>query len=93
MSGYSLTPPPEFSDGPADCICTIMRRACPVHRLARPTNSDPLLATWRVGRSVGRTIYACVWPSDVLIGVMDTPGLAIEAVDSHNARLAKDAGE
>jgi hypothetical protein len=46
---------------------------------------------WRVGRSVGRTIYAVRGPAatkeDVLIGVMDTPHLAREAVDCHNQRI------
>lgn len=46
---------------------------------------------WRVGRSVGRTIYAVRGPAasknDALIGVMDTPHLAQEAVDAHNARI------
>jgi len=46
---------------------------------------------WRVGRSVGRTIYAVKGPagskSDVLIGVMDSAHLAREAVDCHNAHL------
>lgn len=46
---------------------------------------------WRVGRSVGRTIYAIRGPvatkSDVLIGVMDTPHLAAEAVACHNTKL------
>lgn len=45
---------------------------------------------WRVGRKVGRTIYLVVnrdnEPSDadVLIGMMDTPELAAEAVRAHN---------
>lgn len=43
---------------------------------------------WRVGRKVGRTIYAQVnaEPSneDRLIGVMDTPALARVAVEAHN---------
>lgn len=46
---------------------------------------------WRVGRKVGRTVYAVVSRSagdnDVLIGVMDTPHLAREAVACHNRRL------
>lgn len=46
---------------------------------------------WRIGRSVGRTIYAVRGPkasdNDLLIGVMDTPHLAREAVDCHNARI------
>ena len=44
---------------------------------------------WRTGRKVGRTIYVQVGddPSDGdhLIGVMDTPELAQEAVDGVNA--------
>ncbi len=46
--------------------------------------------TWRTGRKVGRTIYRQVGdePSDddPLIGVMDTPELAAEAVAAVNAR-------
>jgi hypothetical protein len=46
---------------------------------------------WRVGRKVGRTVYAVTGPTasdtDVLIGVMDTRTLAAEAVACHNARL------
>lgn len=46
---------------------------------------------WRTGRKVKRTIYRQVGPEpsddDVLIGVMDTPELAAEAVDARNARL------
>jgi len=37
---------------------------------------------WRVGRKVGRTIYAIVSR-----GVMDTRALAAEAVEAHNAHL------
>jgi hypothetical protein len=48
---------------------------------------------WRVGRKVGRTIYAMVGdnPSDDdhLIGTMDTPRLAEEAVTAHNATLER----
>jgi hypothetical protein len=48
-------------------------------------------AMWRTGRSVGRTIYAMLGlipdDSDELIGVMDTPALAREAVECHNRRL------
>lgn len=48
-------------------------------------------AWWRVGRSVGRTVYAMTGdePSkaDVLIGVMDTRRLAAAAVEAHNATL------
>lgn len=45
---------------------------------------------WRAGRKVGRTIYAMRGydrDADVLIGVMDTPALAANAVAAHNARL------
>ncbi|HKY60539.1 MAG TPA: hypothetical protein VJP59_05955 [Gemmatimonadota bacterium] len=46
---------------------------------------------WRVGRKVGRTIYAQAGESpsdaDVLIGVMDRPTLAAAAVMAHNATL------
>jgi hypothetical protein len=46
---------------------------------------------WRVGRTVGRTIYAQLGdvPSDLdpLIGVMDTIRLAIVACEAHNAAL------
>lgn len=47
---------------------------------------------WRVGKSVGRTIYACPPGSsyrdgEELIGMMDTPLLAEEAVASHNANI------
>lgn len=53
---------------------------------------DPAVGwEWRTGRKVGRTVYAVVGlepsDSDVLIGVMDTPSLAREAVDAHNERL------
>ncbi len=49
---------------------------------------EPERYRWRVGRKVGRTIYACMndTPSDEddLIGVMDTRELAAEAVRAHN---------
>ncbi len=55
-------------------------------------NRQWLKVEWRVGRKVGRTIYAQPndepRDSDPLIGVMDTPELAQAAVDGHNARLA-----
>ncbi len=48
---------------------------------------------WRTGRKVFRTIYATqddrqARDSDPLIGVMDTPAAAREAVAAHNARLS-----
>lgn len=46
---------------------------------------------WRTGQKVGRTVYAQDGPepsdTDQLIGVMDTAGLAAEAVAGHNALL------
>lgn len=49
---------------------------------------------WRVGRRVGRTIYLQFGeqPSDVdrLIGMMDTPELAAQAVDAVNHSLDLD---
>lgn len=53
--------------------------------------TDPVNLPWRVGRKVGRTIYA--HPTDdpdgdgVLIGMMDTPRLAAAAVQAHNTHL------
>lgn len=52
----------------------------------------PEMLYWRVGRKVGRTIYAILngtEPSDddFLIGMMDTQELAENAVSSHNAIL------
>jgi len=48
---------------------------------------------WRVGRKVGRTIYAQLQEipndSDPLIGVLDTTELAKEAVQSHNYKINK----
>lgn len=56
--------------------------------------ADPTKVPWRVGESVGRTIYA-VQPNrrreqsdhDVLIGTMDSRALARAAVEAHNAAL------
>lgn len=43
---------------------------------------------WRVGTKAGRTIYAVVSPThDVLIGTLDTPLLAEDAVHGHNVVL------
>lgn len=55
---------------------------------------DPILVhkPWRMGRKVGRTIYAQIGPEpsddDPLVGVMDTRLLAADVVCSHNAVLA-----
>lgn len=53
---------------------------------------DNILREWRVGRKIGRTIYAQVHgeePSDddVLLGMMDTEWLAKEVVEAHNKVL------
>ena len=46
---------------------------------------------WRIGRSVGRTVYAQLGPDpsdvDVLIGMMDSRELAHAAVYAHNMHL------
>lgn len=51
---------------------------------------------WRVGRKVGRTIYAMVGPEpsddDILIGMMDSVALAMDAVGAHNTRLNRVKG-
>jgi hypothetical protein len=53
--------------------------------------TDALTIPWRVGRTVGRTIYAQPGDQphnhDPLIGLMDTPQLAENAVHAHNALL------
>lgn len=53
---------------------------------------DCAKARWRIGRSVGRTIYAMHGPvssdDDTLIGLMDTPALAKAAVEGHNLLIA-----
>ena len=62
--------------------------------LIQPPKEKPMFeeeyatAKWRVGRTVGRTIYAMrgaeASETDALIGMMDTPALAKAAVESHN---------
>jgi hypothetical protein len=51
-----------------------------------------LEAPWRVGRKLGRTVYAGVGPDpsddDVLIGVMDYRELAEHIVALHNQALS-----
>lgn len=42
---------------------------------------------FRVGRSVGRTIYMRLYGTEHLIGVLDTAALARFAVDSMNLNL------
>lgn len=46
---------------------------------------------WRVGRKVGRTIYAQLGnepnDDDPLIGVFDSVELAVKVVDDHNKNL------
>ena len=43
---------------------------------------------WRVGRKVHRTIYL----DDRLVGLLDTPELASQAVDALNSAAGKGAG-
>lgn len=58
---------------------------------------DLIIRRWRTGRKVYRTIYAVMRgePSDydILIGTMDTPSLAAEAVRAHNRVLEDEALE
>lgn len=55
---------------------------------------DLVRRRWRVGRRVGRTVYAQVGPEpsddDPLLGVMDTPALAEACVRDHNAVLDRE---
>jgi hypothetical protein len=48
---------------------------------AEPASDLPPGLPWRVGRSVGRTLYDA---DDHLIGVMDTPELAARVVEAVN---------
>lgn len=49
--------------------------------------------TWRVGRTLGRTIYLQVSKepstSDTFLGIMETRELAEMVVEEHNAKLAR----
>jgi hypothetical protein len=51
----------------------------------------PCASPWRVGRHLGRTVYALTGmeadDSDVLLGMMDTSDVAAYMVRLHNARL------
>jgi hypothetical protein len=56
--------------------------------------ADYVALPWRVGRRVGRTIYVDAGEPDpndgsLLIGVMDSPELAAEAVEAHNQRTGE----
>jgi hypothetical protein len=57
------------------------------------TEGDLIVARWRTGRKVGRTIYAQARdePSDedLLIGVMDSPRLAARLVQDHNRSISR----
>lgn len=58
-----------------------------------PPIPDPENCFWRVGHSVGRTLYAIRElplrdeKGDVLIGMMDSRALASAAVEAHNRDL------
>jgi hypothetical protein len=64
------------------------------HDARAPLTSAVLMVVpWRIGGSVGRTIYAVLAGPEheharddegVLIGMMDSAALAQEAVDAHN---------
>lgn len=63
---------------------------CP-HPWHEPTDAEEAVTDvrpWRVGRSVGRTLYDA---DDQLIGLMDTPELARAVVEAVNASDASDA--
>jgi ribosome-binding protein aMBF1 (putative translation factor) len=55
---------------------------------------EPAPERWRNGRSLGRTIYRMVGSEasndDALIGVMDTPQLAVRVVASVNMQAVQD---
>jgi hypothetical protein len=51
---------------------------------------DLVRRRWRVGRKIGRTVYAVMGEDplgDVPIGMLDSPLLAAAAVEAHNAAL------
>ena len=54
----------------------------------RVTEHLAITRPWRTGRKVGRTVYVQLGDiphdDDLLIGMMDTPKLANEAVGAHN---------
>jgi hypothetical protein len=50
-----------------------------------------LTCRWRVGASIGRTIYAVVGNGDRVIGMLDSRELAAEAVRAHNAQIDAEA--
>lgn len=65
-----------------------------VHAVIAPGSDEErsaLAVPWRTGQSIGRTIYATARPDpsddDRVIGMLDTPELAAEAVAAHNAAL------
>ncbi len=51
-------------------------------------SDDLIKSPWRCGRKVGRTIYAQIGSEpgedDLLIGMMDSPELALAVVEAHN---------
>lgn len=64
------------------------------HNWARKADMDnPLELLWRVGRKLGRTVYAMLGetPSedDLLLGVFDEESVAKHIVDIHNANLER----
>ena len=67
---------------------TATTEALEAHRAALGAFTDHL---WRPGRSQPRNVYARTggddWKADLMIGHFDTPELAAEAINSHNAAL------
>lgn len=73
------------------CLSCKMWHSCPKTGQAQVV--DPITRPWRTGRKVGRNIYAQRGDepadSDPIIGQLDTPELAAEAVAAHNERLQR----
>lgn len=67
------------------------REAIRLERIVMKVKGASWEVPWRVGRKVGRTIYAQrgeeASDDDALIGLMDTPRLAQEAIEAHNKSL------
>lgn len=59
---------------------------------SRPARDHP----WRVGRKLGRTLYAQLGPDpgegDLLLGMLDDAELAAYIVELHNASLRQRGG-
>lgn len=57
-----------------------------------PGNGPYVERRWRLGRKLGRTIYAIMGGAaddDVLLGIMETTEIAQRVVDLHNADIER----